>query len=318
MDPRLREIELREDEVEKLVSNILGIPWGGTSTNASPFIGGDMSILVRLHKKNIQFINSEYYFKEKSIIHFTNLQSAFSILGTNKIRLYNLYKKNDEKEFIYASEILKEFCKPTESYFYDYEEEINAVRFNTFILSATIKDNIKDFWGKDYSSNGNGVGFEFSFFHNPDKWEGFYLSPVKYGYPDKIFKLHDDLLKLQDKHKNIDYKINLNQLIPFYKEQKWSDENEIRLMTFYPQEYKLETYHDENDENIKCINLPLLSNEFNKDTFTVTTIPFLKIEKIYIGSQVEKSVIDKIKKTIEKNYFNEIQIIPTLPIEVHI
>lgn len=308
MNQRFIEIQQREDEVANLVNSILGLPWGSTSTNAASSLGGDMSIIVRLPKEYRKFRLSEYYFTEKSITHFTNIEAALSILESCKIRLYNLYYKNDENEFFYASDILNGFSKPTESFFYDYNAEVKAIRFNTFILSATSNEKVEDFWVKDYSRNGRGIGFEFSFCNNIDDWKGFYLSPVKYGHLEKFVQFRDSLLNLEKTYKNIDYKINLNQVIPFHKEQKWSDESEIRLMTFSPEDNKLQIYCDKNDDKIKCINLPIMSNEFTCETFTIKTIPFLKVERVFIGPKLSKTEIEKIRLIIEQNYFYDIKI----------
>jgi len=309
MNPRDNEIQIRENELQSLIVKTLGLPWSFTSTSAQSNLGGAISILVRLPIEFRRFKNSEYYFKGKSIIHFTNINAAYSIIETSKLRLYNLYYKNDKTEFNYASDILKGFCKPTESYFYDYESEANATRFNTFILSASAIDNLNEFWEKDYSWNGKGVGIELSFINNPDNWEGFYLSQVKYGKRDKFFKLRDNLITLRNKYKNVDYRINLNQVIPFYKDSIWSDENEIRLMTFFPQEYKLQIFRDTFDSNVKCINLPLLSNVFNQETFPNIKIPFMKIEKVYLGPKLDKSVAEKLRVIIKSNYFYNIDLV---------
>ena len=309
IDPRYSEILRREQELENLIYNILGFPLDSISTSANSRIGGRIDIRGRLPTEGIKFIKSGYYYHNKSIIHFTNIDAANSILENGTLRLYNLYYKNDRKEFLYVSELLNGFCKPTESFCYDIENETKEIRYNTFILSATTIKNIKDFWKKDYSMKGKGVGIELSFINNPDNWAGFYLSPVKYGQISKFIDLRNKLIELKEKHKNVDYKINLNQLIPFHKDAKWVDEHEIRLMTFFPQEFKLQTYIDTGNENVKCIKLPLLSNEFNNKTFPYHTIPFMKIEKIHLGPKMENNDIKKLKQIIKENYFYNISLL---------
>jgi len=309
MTARYQEIQDREDEVRKLIIYTLGLPWDSISTDAGPLLGDYINILIRLPEELKEFKDTNYCFIPDSIFHFTNIKSALSILDSCKFRLYNLYNKNDDNEFTFASTILGNFCKPTEAHFSNLDYEIKTIKENVFILSTTIADKFEDFWNKEYSDNGKGVAFQLSFKTNPLDWKGFYLSKIKYGALDNFVKLRDQLLILKNTNQNVSYNLLLNQIIPFHKDKKWIKEQEIRLMTFFPDKYKLTVHYDSGDLNIKYINLPIYSKDFNESNFSENKIPQFKIEKIFLGPKIEDDDILLIRKIIKEKYLNDFEII---------
>ena len=135
MNPRHNEIQQRENEFYTILKETLGLPMGITLTSADDIPGGNIYISVRLPEDFGQFKDSGYFFTGKSIVHFTNISAAFSILKSSNLRLYNLYYKNDKTEFTFASDLIKEFCKPTESYFTNYDGEVQVIRYLTFVTT---------------------------------------------------------------------------------------------------------------------------------------------------------------------------------------
>lgn len=308
MKNRYSEIELRKKEVENLLLRCLNLPKGRTSIVATHNEGGKMSIHIRLSEYFNSYQNTDYFSKSKSFIHFTNFKSAILIITSSRIRLYNLYYKNDKSEFSYASKILKDFNKPTEYPFSNIEYETNQIKFNTFILSSTIKHSLNDFWKKKYSSKGHGIGFEFSFFNNPLNWDGFYFSSVKYGVLEKFKVFRKELSCLKKLNPNVLYKVNINQALTFHKKKLYKNENETRLFTFNLQERKIIVYKDTGDENIKFINLQVINSTNNLSKFTsISEIPLLKIECIHFGPKLSNSKKEEVKDILTKKYNYEIK-----------
>ena len=123
---REEEIDIRESEVQRLVKEILGVPWAWTSTAA----GSKIHIEIELPAPYKAFKKTCYYYNGSSFIHFTNIETAFSILESGSIWLFNLLKKNDKKEFTYISDLLGSFCKTTDSYFFNLDFELRSIKNN--------------------------------------------------------------------------------------------------------------------------------------------------------------------------------------------
>jgi len=307
---RDEEIDIRKSEVQTIIQRILGLSLDRMSVQTTTIPGSTIHIEIHLPNFYRNYKNTNYYFNGSSIIHFTNINAAFSILDSGCLWLQNLYIKNDKKEFTYVSDILHSFCKTTESYFYNLENEIKAIKENAFILSTTSSHNINKFWDKEYTEYGRGVGFEFSFCNNTANWEGFFMSKIIYGDIERFVKLYDELIGLKTKNNSVDYKLNLNPIIPFHKEaiQEWRNEDEIRILTTFPKDNNIDVFMKSDDNKSKLIKLPILSKTPLLLNCDQEKIPFFKLERIYLGPKLNDDEKRKIQQICDNNFFNKIDL----------
>ena len=157
--------------------------------------------------------------------------------------------------------------------------------------------------------NGKGIGLEISFINDPINWRGFYLSEVKYGTFNDLLLFRDRMIFLKKRHPNVNYKINLNQIIPFYKNPCWMSEKEIRLMTFFPNEFGVDICKDTGDDKIKCICLPIFSSYLDQNKLYGDKVPLLKIERLFLGPHVNKDEIAELIKITKQHYPYKIEIV---------
>lgn len=300
---------VREDELMQIIESTLDLKIEEVSSLAS-FIQResgyieDCSIILnaRIPDKNIKLQGTRYYFEEKKVIHFTSINALYSIINDGAIRLYNLHNSNDDSEYSFAANQLREIYK-----LQGFEEEeinkyIKTIKEYSFILSLTSPNELKNrkFWDK-YGHNGKGVAIEFEIVNDLNELECFYYSKVHYDNIKEFELLRERWKKLQLKNSHIRYNINLNQLLCLHKSKGWSEEKEIRLLTLYPEVFHIEPFKeriysdfkfDKADKPIKYFKLPLcdkkgkfIEKELNSRLeYFWEKIPKLRISNIYFSS----------------------------------
>lgn len=137
--------------------------------------------------ENYRLYGTHFFEKnEKEFIHFTSLDSFYSIFNTGEIRLYNLPNMDDKLEMEYARNELN-FREP----FSKDKEDLycfSMCRAND-ILKSEMKEHL--LW-KLHGRDGNGVLLKISFQNDPKHWYNYHLSKVFYDLDiaQPIKKLH--------------------------------------------------------------------------------------------------------------------------------
>lgn len=175
---------------------------------------------------------SRYYFNEnQTLIHFTSIESAISIISEGCIRLVSLNKSSDRSEILYLA---NEF---TPNGLLNQKIMLPGEYLNISMCSydESQRDNeMFDLW-RFYGKEGNGIGLVFEFdYSNQDLWFLYHLSKVYYG---DIFKENLISLKTDSEAwclKN-DFEIDdlyeiLTPLFCFHKVGRYKTENEVRLI----------------------------------------------------------------------------------------
>lgn len=183
------------------------------------------SFHARLSELNSAYQDSEYFYNgQRSFVHWTSVQNLMSIINNRELRLYNLQKSSDEKEFKFTADQL---TLP--------EDKIDHSKNYLYALSFCEigEKNNEKLWteyGKDYS----GVAIEFEIENDPKNWKNFMLSRCYYEIPQKFVNLFEDLNKLKKKWNGIETNIDLGRLIAFHKPPDFHDELEVRLSSYFP------------------------------------------------------------------------------------
>jgi len=233
------EIYNYERELFELIKKNIGIKPERISATASRYPDAHISFDARLPEKNRLLKDTEYLLNgTRKILHFTSLQTLYSIINEGNLRLYNLHNSNDPTEYRYAASFLEEIYKLQGFSHAEYIELLNHTKQYSYIFSCTDISNVKniDFWDK-YGDKQKGVAIEFEIINNPSEWEFFYFAKVKYSQSDIFSELSSNWESIQRKNNHITYKINLNQLLSFHKSENWAKEEEIRLLTQAPSLY---------------------------------------------------------------------------------
>ncbi len=278
-----------EDITQRFFRDFPEFPFNGAG-QAGPGINASLAT------ENFRYENTPYFYKgERKFIHFTKAEFLHSILEEQSIRLYNLFNSKDKNECIRASKELnlESFIDYNKSSFYSFSFcELSDLK-NYFIWQR---------YGNKYS----GVAIQFSIENEPTKWDKFYLSKMHYQKPKHFTKLKKFLDEIQDSNWKIDY-INIGNILGFHKDKKFNKEKEVRLASFVPfsnyddlEKLAIETWKIDNVSKrpipTKYIRLPLWLDEnywefkilptppeFPELGMKFSSIPKIKIEKIYVG-----------------------------------
>ncbi len=176
--------------------------------------------------------DSRYYFNEnQTLIHFTTIESAISIISEGYIRLVGLNKSSDRTEILYSA---NDF---TPNGLMNQKTMLPGEYLNISMCSydESQRDNeLFDLW-RFYGNEGNGIGLVFEFdFSNQDQWFQYHLSEVYYGDIHK-----EQLISLKTDSEawclNNDFEIDdlyeiLIPLFCFHKVGRYKTENEVRLI----------------------------------------------------------------------------------------
>ena len=301
-NPRYKQIDKFESEFWNIVSKAMNIKVEGMATSASSSMNGPITFNARFPTKNRNLEGTRYLNKEiKKILHFTSLQKMFSIINESSLRLYNLNNSNDTEEYIYAANKLRSIYLAQGIKKEDIEKQVILKKEYSFICSCTTTNEISNatFW-KEYGYSGKGVAIEFEIVNDVLDWEYFYLSKVQYNNSKVFDTLINEWSKIQSVNPIIRYNISLDQILSLHKSLDWQDENEIRILSLYPDlhqsVYNDLIYTDINpygglNKQVKYFKLPLCNDkkEFTDPAFNERTelfwhiIPRIKISDIHFG-----------------------------------
>jgi len=307
---RDKQFEYFENEFKEIVKKHLNINFN-ISTQGSSRLDDWLSIKLIIPQYNFALENIDYFEKPKSFYHFTNLRVLYSILQEKAMRMYNLNKSNDPEEYKYASKILKSINNPTILHL-PYESQLKTMREYTFILSSTLEENIKSssFWESNYVDQNTGVAIEFEILNDPQDWQYFYSSKVKYGQIEKFEIIRDEIMALETKYKNHTLNVDISPIISFHKNKiKWQHEKEFRIVTHFPNQYKEKIYQDYHHDEIskgritKYIKLPIYTK--NTSDF-IKTKPLLKLKNLFFAKNftVESDIFPRFVEKLN-NYIHE-------------
>lgn len=303
---RDKQIAKFENEFNELIKKYLNISFG-ISTSASGMLNDWIQIRLKIQKQNLLLQSTDYYYQPDRFYHFTNLRVLYSILQEKGMRMYNLNKSNDSEEYKCASSIFQTINNPTIVNI-PYESQLKTMREYTFILSGTLEDNIMEskFWNSDYIDKQTGVALEFEIVNDPKDWFYFYSSKIKYGQLEKFEKIVEEIINLEAKYNHHTLQLDISPIISFHKNADWSDENEFRIMTNFPTEYREKIYQDyhydskEKGKITKYIKLPIFSKHNEKSD---NTKPLLKLTNLYFDKNFKVDSLTFPKFIEELNFY---------------
>jgi hypothetical protein len=171
--------------------------------------------------------SSRYYISSGfKFIHFTTLEAAKSIIQGKNVRLYNLNKLNDPREFSFAGDLLT----------FSQQNKADA-KCNMFTISmckpSILRTEIQtefNMW-RPYGGFGKGVGIEFDFQVNPPRgWKDYFLSRVFYGRRNRSNLIDAGQLIQKYKNEKPIIEFDLAPIIAFHKSNLYRLENEVRLL----------------------------------------------------------------------------------------
>jgi|GEM_PF-4803876 len=173
-----------------------------------------------LPRENYKLKNTPFYFdSENDFIHFTSLDSLFSILNSRHLRLYNLLNMDDKFELEYARKAL---LLKTDS---DDEVKEKLYSFSMCSSSEILNEEPKKkkhlLW-KLHGHDGNGVIIRLKIMNELSSWINYHLT--KCFYDLKNFSAIKELNKITQNE------ILETKLACFIKLPIYEFENEIRLI----------------------------------------------------------------------------------------
>lgn len=279
------------------------------------------------------------YSENKCLIHYTSMDSMFSILNSQALRMYNCLNLNDAKEIEYANSQFNIELSP---------EETKNFKQNNFVTSFCEYDMIlqnDDFnlW-RLYGNQGHGVGLVFEVENMNDSWDEVFIGKVFYDMNDSIIRKFSAFVEFHKEfnrvHKLFENTPSILSAIALHlKDDIWKTENEVRLFAHCPfDEYDLQREYFEGQNHylsgtmehainksgkvVSYVNLPLnqekvfrefkkhISDELAKDY--LSSFPHLKLKRIVLGYNVSSEVgfdIEKILFWLKKNKeFNDVQL----------
>lgn len=270
---------LNKDKIIRELDEILSNSSGFERDSFFQINGETKDVGISQLMLNDNFFSFNY--PNKSILHFTDLNSALLILRSQVFRARSLESISDDKEeLIHCLKLLGQ-----------NNDTIEAQKKYTFIACFTPIGNeneIKslDYHWTKYGNNHKGIAFEFEIIRKP-------------LYPDH-YSLNVNYLDTMDEQNNLlDYlkgkftdNILLKALIPFFasiKQKKFDSEKEIRLFAHYDKSISEKSHYEKNigftltkENSVKFYyDIPFcLENEEANDKL-------LRLNKLYIGSKAE-------------------------------
>jgi hypothetical protein len=237
---------------------------------------------------------SNYYIDIPSVYsHFTSLESTRGIMSSKSLRLYNINKSNDPREYRYAG--INE----------EDPEKLSDSLENLFTISfVNLNKDKKGFMSNKfnmwrlYGDNGEGCFIDFEFTNNlPSDWHEFHFAPIRYGIERKknIMKLKSFIKRMDPEKEKIG--IDIDPLPCFHKAGIYRIENEYRLLYdgrfkkgYLPREItingkkifpKIVEYQTAAEgKSIKYLDLPIFPDS---TMFSDDNIPMIRIKSITIG-----------------------------------
>jgi len=300
-----KEIERLSESFQREVEEIFpNAPFGMSS-----YIGGDSedSYGGYHHEFSINqkvFDGTSYQINgKKEFIHYTSVESFFSILNSGQIKLSDLNNLNDPREFDY---LLNQYNIKID------KRQIEIFKRSLYLFSMCEYDSQKkddfDMW-RLYGNNGNGIGIVFELLNDSYDWYSFLLGRVCYNdeYAEKKIQ---DLLELTKRYQLKGFNENripilIGLLLLYHKNPIWKIENEIRLSSFFeydPYTLKSESISSNPHFGNECVSFfvnsrnILSSNIFHKLEHKFNTSGCLIDEEI--NSKIKSRIRLKIKKVI--------------------
>ena len=216
-------------------------------------------------------------YRNKKILHFTNLNSALAIWGSKYIRSSQLSTLADPNELVHSLNLISQ-----------NHTKIDTLKEHTFVACFTPTVEGKplldyNYHWENYGNNNKGIALEFDIIRTP-LYPNFYSLNVNYIESSE----QNNLLK-HLKNNVADF-ITLKALIPLltaFKQPKFVPEEEIRIVTQYPRElfhiedladFNLDFQMDANNKFQYYVKLPFLFANENDNSD-----PLLKLRKVYFG-----------------------------------
>ena len=169
---------------------------------------------------------------ENQYIHYTSVDSLFSILNEEAFRCYPTKNMNDPMEVV---SILQKLKLPVSL---EMKEKIRQSLF-VFSMCKYGSDNLDDFnmW-RLYGKEGHGVGIVFEVENENRDWSSTIIGDVQYGNNAEIEKLFKETIDLSLKYGKLnlnkdEFPIILNLLMALHKNSIWSFEKEARCVTYF-------------------------------------------------------------------------------------
>ncbi|MBX2944062.1 MAG: hypothetical protein KF860_17155 [Cyclobacteriaceae bacterium] len=222
--------------------------------------------------------NFLYEFRDQKILHFTNLNSAYAILKSQKLRSSNLssFASNggDNEELTHALRLTNNF-----------KGDYLTLKDHIFVSCFTPLENRElesfIFHWENYGDNYQGVAFEFEILRSYS--DDFFLQ-VK--YLNEIPEKEEMLQLLQNNPISEQAVIAFSPLLAAIKMTRYADEKEVRLVTIVgPDDYKSDHirghYEIELDEDLnikkRIYYIPFCTQKSSPDRI------LLKLHKIHLG-----------------------------------
>ncbi|NPD45119.1 DUF2971 domain-containing protein [Lentimicrobium sp. S6] len=282
-------------------------------------IGADTpnEITISPQLNNSYIEGSVYEYKRNTLkyIHYTNTESAKSIIRCAILRMYSLLSMNDPQELSYA--LLDSIPAKTDKTINDYKQNLFTLSMNEF---QDEKEEVNTWL--DYGDCGKGVGIVLSFDKTEqNSWHQHYLSKIKYKEKDL-----NGLRKLHARHTEFSNSIPIqvhgqvrNFLLPlaaFHKTKGFKKEKEVRLLVInkdafvknQKSQYDPIIVQKEGNEITKSY-IEFLLNPPKKEAYK-NRRPIPKVEKIILGPRIENHSVlkDELKELAIRGLGYEIEV----------
>jgi hypothetical protein len=172
-------------------------------------------------EENHKLKNTPFFFdSEDDFIHFTSIESLFSILNSGHLRLYNLLNMDDKYELEYARKALS-FISPDSGDKAKEQTYSFSMCSSSVILNEEPKKKKHLLW-KLHGRDGEGVIIRLKIMNDLNAWYNYYLTKCFYDLGN--FTTIKELHEITDKE-ILDAKVGCFIKLPIYE-----FENEIRLI----------------------------------------------------------------------------------------
>lgn len=235
---------------------------------------------------------SQFYYNEgNTFVHFTNLDAAKSILSEGCINLSGLNTSSDKNEILLN---LKPFQTKTNIFL---DEEVIKADFLNLSLSPFDLENLESIQTcyENLKNNFYGFGKDFPIalvmeidLTNRNEWYKYHLSKIQYSQTnEKPPQFLENLIKnteswIEDNNYQITgLQDTIYPLLSFFKESKYSIENEIRL---------IKSPIDSTDDNKYSANHPFFNGVYVNSRNEV-----VQIERLYFESDKREKIIRTLK-----------------------
>lgn len=275
---------------------------------------------------------SQFYYDEgNTFVHFTNLDAALKILSEGCIHLSGLNTSSDKNEIL-----LNLAAFQTNSTIFKDEEEIKSGFLNLSLSPFNLDiSQSKHMNYENLKNNFYGFGKDFPIalvmeidLSNRNKWYKYHLSRVQYSQtnekPPQFLEHLNEKTKFwiaENKYHITELKNAIYPLLSFFKESKYSIENEIRLIkspidmsdnpaySNHPflngvsinsrkEIVPIEKLYFESDKREKIVQVLKLDEPFK--TFFQTQYPRITLKKILLPTHKPKVETCEVKKTLFK------------------